>query len=300
MTKGSLAPRWHRRPLFALAGMFAAAMVGAAVQVLFPGAKSDGFFDLPEARTWVLANSVLLALSVGVGLWTFQTFRWWASGVGRLFRLATACVYLAILLFTMFLPENSAGDLEHPVTHHGTRVAFLVLVVMLGAFPSFATMVLITDRLFRSPDDDPQRTDARGQLELLLRARADMGRALAALASLMTTAVVATGAYRVALEAWGGGGSSLSPYAVAAYGGYLSALIVAVYVPTRLVWRAAGTALRDELHPVPRSSLVERAWIDGRQSIDELLGLGASSRGGLQSTLEMAAPLAAAFLPLLV
>ena len=261
MTQGPSSDRTNVRPLLTLAAMLAIAVVGASVQVVFPGDQAASFFDLPEARAWVLANSALLALAVGVGVWTYPSLSWWARGASTRFILAIAAVYLALLIVTMFLPEESAGDLQHPVAHHGMRVAFLVFVVMLGAFPPFAVMLLITARL------PSESYAAPVQLDIVLRARADLDRALAALASLLTAAVVATSACPVALDAWGGG-TSLSAYAVVAYGGYLSALIAAAYVPSRLVWRAAGSTLRDEMYPLPQSSAIGREWLSDRQAVD--------------------------------
>jgi len=279
--------------------MLAVGLVGAGLLMAFPGATGAAFLGSTEAGIWVFADCALLSLSLAIGALSWGRMTSWVREVGVRGVIHTGWLYLSLVLLSIIAPTVATAGVHHPIAHHTTRTAVLVGAVLLGAFPAFATLILIAIRFDGSASTEGALQPARANvLALALRARGDMQHALTSLASLIAGAVLATGAYRVALLAYQPR-DELPILSVLAYGAYFTAVIAAVYIPTHLLWQKEVSALRDLLYPLPGSGIITAQWLEDRRAYESTLNLSLTAGGTLATALRVLAPLLAALVTVL-
>jgi hypothetical protein len=153
--------------------------------------------------------------------------------------------------------------------------------VIVGTFPStsFAGILLVQARL-STLGRETLTTVAKkaGQIVLeLLWLRRTLQQFLASFALVISGAVLAAGALRVALLADGESPARFPVVAILTYGGFFTALTALIFIPAYLAWQDQVGRLRDQLYPVPEGGLSSHDWYESRNDFDTLLSARTSA-----------------------
>lgn len=255
-------------------GVWSALVAGSAVvfALLF-------FQALPLATGWRAAGvrgrgPVLCYVAFAVAIMAFL----WAGGGGPLAQFRPAAV----------LPVS--------------RV--LVLLALVAAAPTVLGLWLVNTRLRRisealtAPTDPPTRADA--VLADLIDCRRATGVCLTVLATIVTVAVVDSGAQRKAFLATGIPPEKFPPEWVLLYGALFTAISLLLYVPTYVTWRSRCMLFVDQCYPLPADARPTAEWAEGRTRLISALGAEVTVAKSLTAAFGLLAPLAVSVLSVVV
>ena len=140
--------------------------------------------------------------------------------------------------------------------------------------PSFAGLLLVQTRLSalaRETDSAVDEGKAGGLIVELSWLRTAMLRFLITFAAAITAGLLALGALRIAVLAFGTPAAHVPPLRLLTYGGVLTALTALIFVPAYVAWQERVSELRDTLHPVPEDGRLPHDWMQARDDLDTLL-----------------------------
>jgi hypothetical protein len=103
-----------------------------------------------------------------------------------------------------------------------------------------------------------------------------MLRFLATFATAITVGLLALGALRGALLAFGVPVAHVPPLRLLTFGGVFTAMTALIFVPAYVAWQERVSELRDALHPVPQDGRPPHDWFQARDDLDVLLSAKAS------------------------
>jgi hypothetical protein len=130
--------------------------------------------------------------------------------------------------------------------------------------------------------------------------RTAMMRFLITFAAAITAGLLALGALRLALLAFGTPPAHVPPLRLLTYGGVLTAITALIFVPAYVAWQERVSDLRDTLHPVPEDGRTTHDWIQARDDLDTLLIARASVGRVLATAFGVLAPLTASVISALL
>jgi hypothetical protein len=314
---------WHRIQPAVTSVAAITATVPIAWYLLAVGAAGPNgrvYQDLVEHRVW----SVLAAMSVVAwGLAVFRTGRialrplHGDSGEERvrgtdderrerarygtylviLYLLLAGIVMLGVVTVARLTP-NEAGTSEL-----GRRATLLTVagVVAAGApivgmWHSYARLRDLASALEgRGPEMTPQAFAGK-----LCEAWDDAQRCLGALAIVVGTGTVLTGALRMTLLAAGYPTTTVPASAVLAYGASFTVLSLFVYMPLYLAWRDRAERFTNQLFPLPEDARPSEDWVAGRTRLRALLGADTTLGKNLVAAAGILAPLATGVLTVFI
>ena len=177
--------------------------------------------------------------------------------------------------------------------------------VIAGVFitPSFAGLLLVQTRLSALARETASTVDegkAGGLIIELSWLRTAMMRFLITFAATITAGLLALGALRLALLAFGTPAAHVPPLRLLTYGGVLTAITALIFVPAYVAWQERVSDLRDTLHPVPEDGRTTHDWIQARDDLDTLLIARASAGRVLATAFGVLAPLTASVISALL
>lgn len=155
------------------------------------------------AGVWVFSDCALLALSLAIGYSSWPVMASWLDGATIKSLLGAGAIYVVLVALSIVAPLIATADIRHPIDHHLMRTGVLVVAVLVGAFPAFASLVLVSIRLGEDLSVQTNGVVESDQVAVAIRTRADIHHALTSLSSLVAGAVIATGAYGAALRTYG-------------------------------------------------------------------------------------------------
>jgi hypothetical protein len=123
--------------------------------------------------------------------------------------------------------------------------------------------------------------------------RMAMLRFLITFAAAITAGLLALGALRIAVLAFGTPAAHVPPLRLLTYGGILTALTALIFVPAYVAWQERVSELRDTLHPVPEDGRLPHDWMQARDDLEALLPARASAGRVLATAFGVLAPLLA-------
>jgi hypothetical protein len=209
-------------------------------------------------------------------------------------------LFHALLMIVYLVAEASTASFHHPISDHALRVALLFAVVFAGSLPAFAILVAIMASFHSQVwSRFAAQLSAGKRIHEALRARGDMQRALAGLPSLVAGAVLATGAYRIAVLAHDPN-SEIPTIQVLAYGAMFTAILAAVYIPSYMGWQDRVAELRDDLYPIPEPGIIRHDWMEDRSAFEALVHVNVTAGAAFKTAFAVFAPLAAALLTVVI
>jgi hypothetical protein len=180
----------------------------------------------------------------------------------------------------------------------GATLRSAAVNVIAGVFvtPSFAGLLLVHPRLSAlaaSMSDAVDEGSAGRLIVELAWLRAAMVRFLTTFATAITAGLLALGALRVAVLAFGTPARHVPALRLLTYGGVLTGVAALIFVPAYVAWRDRAVELRDVLHPVPADGRPGHEWFQARDDLDGLLATKTSVGAILGAAFGVLAPLAA-------
>jgi hypothetical protein len=264
----------------------------------FP-ADATTFTDTDAYRLWVglicldMAVWALLLLPIGAALRSLA--RYWYGNTGTV--ITSLSVYSSLLIGFVVVTSLLLG-LPNELPHLRAKVLAFGLVGALVSIAAAAAILLVHAALNCQGlgDDSPE------SIANFLRLRANFQRLMFVESTIFGLAFLSAGALRNAFLTLDYYSADNWPReALLLYGLYLSALLLALYVPTYTRLFAVGRALRDTHFPMmsPRSpQWVE--WSDGRKRLEDLLRLETTATAGVRVAAAVLTPVAGALGALLL
>ncbi|MEV6242622.1 hypothetical protein [Lentzea sp. NPDC051838] len=291
---------WSWPVLTAVAGLVAftglASLVGA---IVVPNGK--GAFEFSVWSALVAASAVVFAFLFFHAL--PQATGWREAGVrGRGPLLCYVAFAGAIMAFLWAGGGGPLAQLQPTAALKVSRV--LVLLALTAAAPTVLGLWLVATRLRRmsealeGPTDPPTRADA--VLAGLIDCRRSIGVCLTVLATIVTIAVVCSGAQRKAFLATGIPQEKFPPEWVLLYGALFTAISLFLYVPTFVAWRTRCLLFVDQCYPLPDDARPTADWVDGRARLTSVLGADVTVSKSLTAAFGLLAPLAVSVLSVVV
>jgi hypothetical protein len=244
-----------------------------------------------------------VAAAVGAGIAMWPAFRYLCKVTGRRAAVGAVVVWLVLgLLILVFGPRALPAGGGFPLWLLFQRVAAAHMVVGVFLSTSFAGILLVQARLSALGRETLTTAAKRaGQIVLeLLWLRKTLKQFLASFGLVISGAVLAAGALRVALLADGGSPARFPVTAILTYGGFFTALTALIFIPAYLAWQDQVGRLRDQLYPVPEDGLSPHDWYESRSDFDTLMSARTSAGTILNSAFGIVAPLAGSFLSTLI
>jgi hypothetical protein len=170
--------------------------------------------------------------------------------------------------------------------------------VIAGVFitPAFAGLLLVQARLSALAREAASLVNEGRAGRLIVELswlRAAMLRFLITFAAAITAGLLAVGALRLAVLAFGTPAAQVPPLRLLTYGGVLTAITALIFVPAYVAWQERVSDLRDTLHPVPEDGRPTHDWIQARDDLDTLLVARTSVGRVLVTAFGVLAPLTA-------
>lgn len=282
-----------RAPLLA-----AVAAAGATLLVLRLGSghtqASQRFAALPQFDVWIWLYAAEAGTAAALGIASFPAFRLLAQATGRrATALAVAAWPLLGVLVLLFGP-HAVGHI--PLWLAAPRVIAVNVIAGVFVTPSFAGLLLVQTRLSaltRETASAVNEGEAGGLIVELSWLRTAMLRFLITFAAAITAGLLALGALRIAVLAFGTPAAHVPPLRLLTYGGVLTALTALIFVPAYAAWQERVSELRDTLHPVPEEGRLAHDWMQARDDLDTLLAARASAGRVLATAFSVLAPLTA-------
>lgn len=244
--------------------------------------------DTAKGVVWVI---LAVSLTIAAGIVFEYSFRRWfdVRAVRPVAFRSVAGPALSICGFASLLPFGARALRGSDFSWFGASLVWAAIVgAMPGAFVMFGVREVMASSKWRS-----QASHAHD----LLRLRSIVQRELAALGTLVALATLALGASLRAGER-----SSLPPEGMIIFGMVGSLVVAATYLPARGALHNHAHQLVDEMFPL--SDDLEAAQVLGtaenRHRMQDLLGLGKTMLGDLQSNIPILAPFIAGLVDLFI
>jgi hypothetical protein len=290
VTRGDARRWWQSPAATTVAFVIICPLVFAAMlQIARYNAIDEAFITGPAFRGWVAAASlglVVWGVMLGWGVATIRrldpawrrTRRWWA-GHSAAYAALVASVIVVLAL------NNANQTIQVPMRGFPTLGRVLIFAGAAAAAPWVLSVWLARDRVrdlhkavetIKSPEptdaltvsmlDGPAITVAVRETLAVWKA---IERCMLALAVIVCTAVLDSGALRTALI---GGGmlseASFPPTAVLAYGAFFAGALAVAVLPLVRAWRSAAFSLVDRAVGSPQSGVPGQEWLDTRGRLE--------------------------------
>ncbi|TCO60946.1 hypothetical protein [Actinocrispum wychmicini] len=291
---------WSWPALTAVAGLGAFTGLAFLVQAIVVPHGGPGAFEFGVWSALIAASAVVFvflffhALPLATG--------WREAGAhGRGPLLCYIAFAMAILAF-LWAGGGPITQLRPAAALPVSRV--LVLLALTAAAPTVLGLWLVTTRLRRisqalsAPTDPPTRADA--VLADLIDCRRATSVCLTVLATIITIAVIDSGAQRKAFLATGIPPEKFPPEWVLLYGALFTAISLLLYVPTFVTWRTRCMLFVDQCYPLPADARPTAAWVEGRTRLISVLGADMTVAKSLTTAFGLLAPLAVSVLSVVV
>jgi hypothetical protein len=214
--------------------------------------------------------------------------------------LAVAAWPVLGVLFVLFGPSAVGA---FPLWEAAARSVIVNVIAGLFITPSFAGLLLVHTRLAALSASMADAVDEGSAGRLIVELswlRAAMVRFLTTFATAITAGLLALGALRVAVLAFGTPAGHVPPLRLLTYGGVLTGVIALIFVPAYVAWRERAAELRDALHPVPADGRPDHDWFQARDDLDGLLATRTGAVAVLGAAFGVLAPLAASIVSTLL
>ncbi|WP_231114812.1 hypothetical protein [Lentzea aerocolonigenes] len=227
---------------------------------------------------------------------------WREAGARGLGPLLCYVAFAAAIVAFLWVGRGPITQLRPAAALAVSRV--LVVVALTAAAPTVLGLWLVNTRLQRisralsAPTNPPTRADA--VLADLIGCRRAVGVCLTVLATIITIAVVGSGAQRRAFLATGVPPEKFPPEWVLLYGALFTAISLLLYVPTFVAWRTRCMMFVDQCYPLPADARPTAEWVDGRTRLIGVLGADVTVAKSLTAAFGLLAPLAVSVLSVVV
>jgi hypothetical protein len=284
-----------------------AALAGAAVTLLALRVgsahtqASRRFAALPQFDVWSWLYATEVGAAAALGIASLPAFRQLArtTGLRASARAVVAWPVLGALLL-LFGP-HAVGNV--PLWQGSIR--FAAVNVIAGAFitPAFAGLLMAQARLATLAGETQPAADQGKAGTIVVELawlRTVMLRFLITFAAVITAGLLALGALRTAVIAFGIPAEQVPPLRLLIFGGVLTAVTALIFVPAYVSWQERVSELRDALHPVPEDGRPTHDWLQARDDLDTLLVARPSASSVLAGAFGVLAPLAASLVSALL
>jgi hypothetical protein len=271
-----------------IAALAGAGLVLGVVQWVLGWGGHTATARSPEYLTW----AGVVAVGVVIYWHVFARTRAHIGAPSRTALALSIIAYVVVAGLVIFLLTGRAPAGTLPTVPWVMRP--LYLVAEFCAAPAVLTLWLVRPRLRQI------RLDATGALDALLTIRADIGRSLAGLSLIVSSALVNTAVLRQAHLAHGLKPEVFPPTLVLAYGAALTGIVTLIYVPAILTWRDHAFALIDKVYPIPKDARPSEEWAAGRARLTELVGPDVTVGKTVRAALGVLAPFATGLLAYLL
>jgi hypothetical protein len=262
---------------------------------------SQRFAALPEFDVWTWVYAAEAGAAAAAGIASLPAFLVLARAAGwRASALAVAAWPALGVLIAIFGP-HAVGHL--PLWLGPARSTAVNVIAWAFITPSFSGLLLVQARLPELARETASAVEGGTAGRLLVELcwlRAAMQRFLVTFAVVITAGLLALGALRNAVLAFGTPASHVPSLRLLTYGGLLTALTALVFVPAYVAWQQRALELRDALHPVPPDGRPPHNWFEARGELDTLLAARPGVGSVLAAAFSVLAPLAAGLVSLLI
>ena len=279
-----------------LLGAIAAA--GATLLLLRLGSghtqASQRFAALPQFDVWIWIYAAEVGTAAALGTASFPAFRFLARTAGWRATALAVAAWPVLGVLVLLLGPHAVGNI--PLWLAASRIIAVNVIAGVFITPSFAGLLLVQTRLSalaRETDSAVNEGKAGGLIVELSWLRTAMLRFLITFAAAITAGLLALGALRIAVLAFGTPAAHVPPLRLLTYGGILTALTALIFVPAYVAWQERVSELRDTLHPVPEDGRLPHDWMQARDELDTLLPARASAGRVLATAFGVLAPLLA-------
>ena len=276
----------------------AIACAGATLLLLRLGSghtqASRRFAALPEFAVWIWLYAVYVGTAVAVGLASFPAFRFLARTTGRRATALAVAAWPVVGVLVLWFGPSAVEGLPLWLGVVRSNAANVLAGVFIT--PSFAGLLLVQTRLSALARDTVSAADEGKAGELIVELswlRTAMLRFLATFATAITVGLLAIGALRLALLAFGVPAGHVPPLRLLTFGGVFTAMTALIFVPAYVAWQERVSELRDALYPVPQDGRPPHDWFQARDDLDVLLSAKAGVGRVLATAFSVLAPLAA-------
>jgi hypothetical protein len=262
------------------------------------------FLLAAQAALWALA---LIPLTTSLrALWRF--------GRGQWYRIAASTTMLAACLVVVsVVSASSTAERRYPLPSHQLKLTIIVLIGSMVALVGAVTMALVHSALRGLAQTDLGTERARrDSAQTLLMLRDSLQRILGIEGAIIGVAVLATAGLRNAVLVYGDTVRAhpllyphtpvphFPPEDVLIYGAAFSAFLALFWAPIYRRMTAVAARMCDAIAPpiAPDESWAD--WEERRRSVEEYLGLTATTTETFRSTVAILTPLLSALLGLLL
>ncbi len=274
----------------------ALACAGATLLLLRLGSghtqASRRFAALPGFQVWVWIYAAEVGAAAALGIAAFPAFRCVADKVGRRAALGAVAVWPVLGSLVVVFGPRAVGEI--PLWLGDARTIAVNVIAGLFVTPSFAGLLLVQTRTsaLRREMRAAVADGAAGALVVELAwLRVAMLRFLATFATTITLGLLALGALRATVLAFGTPVAQVEPLRLLTYGGVLAAITGLIFVPAYVAWRDRVLELRDSLHPVPGDGRPSHEWFQARDDFDALMAIRPGAASVLATAFGVLAPL---------
>jgi hypothetical protein len=255
---------------------------------------SRRFAALPEFNVWIWIYAAEVGAAAALGIASFPAFWLLARTTGRhASALAVAAWPTLGVLVALFGPQAVGNP---PLWLGPVRFIAVNAIAWIFITPSFAGLLLVQTRLSALARETAPAVEGGTVGELVSELswlRAAMLRFLITFAIVITAGLLALGALRAAVLAFGTQASHVPALRLLTYGGLLTGITALIFVPAYLAWQERVFELRDILHPIPGDGRPAHDWFQAREDFDTLLAVRSSAGRVFAAVFSVLAPVAA-------
>jgi hypothetical protein len=297
----------HRNPAASgrVSVLAALACAGTALLLLRLGSghtqASRRFAALPQFDVWIWIYAAEVGTAAALGIASFPAFRHLAQTTGRRATVRALAAWPVLGVLVLLFGPPAVGDI--PLWLGAGRTIAVNVIAGVFITPSFAGLLLVQTRLSALARETTPAVNEGKAGELIIELswlRTAMMRFLITFAAAITAGLLALGALRLALLAFGTPAAHVPPLRLLTYGGLLTAITALIFVPAYVAWQERVSDLRDALHPVPEDGRMTHDWIQARDDLDTLLIARVSVGRVLVTAFGVLAPLTASVISALL
>jgi hypothetical protein len=261
--------------------------------------------DLPAFRIWaaVTAASMVMSLAMAVGLWRSDSV--W-PGPEQGWRRWTPPLLYAVMVVLAYLAERALLALDLTPALPASVSVRLGLVYVVGALASGPAVLGLWVVYARLRDLNKELAEpgaaarAAAVMSLLGRAGRQAQRYLIGLTVIVSVGVVTAGVLRKALLAAGYPSGQLPASWLLLHGLFLTALVLAVYLPFYLSWHSCVARFVEASYPLPQTGLPTQDWVSDRERLEQVLHGNATLKQNLTAAFGVLAPFGGSLLGLAI
>ena len=262
---------------------------------------SRRFAALPEFEVWIWIYAAEVGAAAALGIASLPAFLALSRTTGpRATALAVAMWPALGVLIVLFGPQAVGNP---PLWLGTVRFTAVNAIAWIFITPSFAGLLLAQTRLSalaRETAPAVEEGTAGGLVVELSWLRRAMMRFLITFATVIAAGLLALGALRAALLAFGTPVSHVPPLRLLTYGGLFTGVAALIFVPAYVAWQQRVFELRDALHPVPGDGRPAHDWFQAREEFDTLLAARSSAGSVFAAAFSVLAPFTASLVSALL